>query len=201
MKRGVLVLILLLLTSCTYSETNKNNNYPKINLDDFVEKLIDQNTQFRNNITALNRKLSDQQEEINILDERLEIFYELPDTKEGPYDWIKGENIKVLDDKIIIELQNASIANIADTHSLEPLIHKNTNVIEIYPESPSNIHLGDIVAYHSIFSNGTILHRVVLIDEDEIGWYAIMKGDNNPRADPGRIRFEQIQRVVVGIIY
>jgi hypothetical protein len=34
-----------------------------------------------------------------------------------------------------------------------------------------------------------------------MGWYAIMKGDNLSYSDPGKIRFDQVQRVVIGILY
>ena len=44
----------------------------------------------------------------------------------------------------------------------------------------------------------TKLLEAVLSDK---GWYCIMKGDNNPEPDPGRVRFSQLRRVVVAIIY
>ena len=33
------------------------------------------------------------------------------------------------------------------------------------------------------------------------GIYFILKGDNNPEQDPGRVRFKQIKRVLIGVIY
>ncbi|MBU0471174.1 MAG: hypothetical protein KKF89_05450 [Nanoarchaeota archaeon] len=203
MKRGALVLPLIIglivLSSCIYN--NGEAIYPKILTNDFTESLIEENTKLRSDITDLKKEISQQEQDIEILIERLEKYYDSPIPKSGPYDWIKGENIIVKDDKIIIELRNASVSSIADTHSLEPLIHKNTNVIEIKPESTKDIHLGDLAAYESNYANGTILHRVISIGIDEEGWYVVMKGDNNPIPDPGKVRFEQIRRIVVGVIY
>ena len=44
-------------------------------------------------------------------------------------------------------------------------------------------------------------HTLKEIGYDEDGWYATMKGDNNPYTDPGKVRFDQIERLVVAIIY
>lgn len=56
---------------------------------------------------------------------------------------------------------------------------------------------------HSAYSNST-LHRVVEIGHDEKGKYYITKGDANRISDAwdeGKIREDQIQLVVVGVIY
>jgi hypothetical protein len=69
------------------------------------------------------------------------------------------------------------------------------------PHSADEIKVGDIVSYQSDLAEGTIIHRVIYKGQDEQGTYFIMKGDNLPTSDPGRVRFSQIERVVVGIIY
>jgi len=63
------------------------------------------------------------------------------------------------------------------------------------------LSVGDIAAYSSDFADGTIIHRIVHIGNDEQGKYFVLKGDNNPTSDPGRVRFSQIKSVVVAIIY
>ncbi|MFH1771029.1 MAG: hypothetical protein ABH828_05755 [archaeon] len=202
MKRGVLILILLftiILSSCTAPQSEIS--YPKIITNRFINEVIEENNNLKVEISELKEEVKYKQEEIDLLSSELARFYLSPEEKASPYDWIKAENIKVFEDKIVIELENAVIAQITDTHSLEPLIDKKANVIEIVPSSPTEIHLGDLVAYTSEYANGTILHRVITIGKDDKGWYSIMKGDNNPKPDPGKIRFEQILRVVVGVIY
>ncbi|MBW3011607.1 signal peptidase I [Candidatus Woesearchaeota archaeon] len=117
----------------------------------------------------------------------------------SPSDWIKTNQIEVYDDMIIIRVENATWAAFADTNSMDPFLDEGSNGIEITPESPDQINVGDIIAYKT--SYGTIIHRVVEKGEDEEGIYFMAKGDNNNAQDPNKIRFEQIERVLVAIIY
>ena len=84
---------------------------------------------------------------------------------------------------------------------MEPIIDIEANAIQIVPQKPSDIHVGDIISYNTKLSENRIIHRVIEISEDEEGWYAITKGDNLDKPDPFRIRFNDIKRIVVGIIY
>ena len=84
---------------------------------------------------------------------------------------------------------------------MDPVFDYGSNAIEIKPQSPEQIHVGDIVSYNSKYASGSIIHRVIEINQDEDGWYCLMKGDNNPYRDPEKVRFEQVQRLVVAIIY
>ena len=126
-----------------------------------------------------------------------------PQPKEvtSPYDRIKEEQIHVYNDKVVIDLNDAEWASFTDTNSMDPVLDEGTNAIEIVPKSYNEIHTGDIVSYKSSYVDGTIIHRVKSIGYDPEGWYAIMKGDNNPTEDPEKVRFEQVKRIVVAIIY
>jgi hypothetical protein len=117
----------------------------------------------------------------------------------SPYDHIKEEQIKVFEDRIIIDVQGAEWANFADTNSMDPFLDQGSNALQLVPTSTDDIHVGDIVSYKR--GNSRIIHRVVFIGEDEEGTYYILKGDNNPTSDPGKVRFEQIDRVLFAIIY
>lgn len=119
----------------------------------------------------------------------------------SPFDRIGEENIHVDKDRIIINLQNAEWSRFTDTNSMDPTIDQGTNAIQIVPQKPEEIHVGDIVSYKSEYADGTIIHRVIETGIDEKGWYCLMKGDNNPKQDPGKVRFSQIKRIVVAIIY
>ena len=121
--------------------------------------------------------------------------------KLSPYDRIKEEQIHVYDDKIIIDIKDAEWATFSDTNSMDPLIDMGANAIEIIPKTEADIHVGDVVSYESEYADGIIIHRVIEIGKDEQGTYFVMKGDNNPMQDPGRIRFNQIKRVLVAVIY
>jgi hypothetical protein len=119
----------------------------------------------------------------------------------SPHDWVQEGNIIVEDGKITINLKDAQWSRFTDTNSMDPVIDENANAIQIVPKDISQIHVGDIVSYKSDYADGTIIHRVMEIGYDDMGWYCLMKGDNNNGMDPGKIRFSQIKRVVVAIIY
>lgn len=119
----------------------------------------------------------------------------------GPSDWIKENQILVFNSQVVLDLKDAEWATFTDTHSMEPVISSRANAIEVRPKSTDEIQVGDIISYQSEYADGTIIHRVIEKNVDDIGTYFIVKGDNNPQPDPGKIRFEQIQRVVVAVVY
>ena len=121
--------------------------------------------------------------------------------KPSPYDWVTENKISVEKDKVVINVPNAQWSKFTDTNSMDPVIDEGANAIQIVPSDRSQIHVGDIVSYESDYADGIIIHRVIEIGYDDKGWYCIMKGDNNPGNDPGKVRFSQIRRVVVAIIY
>ncbi len=123
------------------------------------------------------------------------------DEVQSPNDWVKENQIKVYNSQVVLNIANAQWATFTDTHSMEPVLSSRANAIEIVPNCPGDIKIGDIVSYSSAYADGIIIHRVVAIDSDAQGTYFTMKGDNNKEDDPGRIRCSQVKRVVVGIIY
>ncbi len=119
----------------------------------------------------------------------------------SPSDWVSEEDIHVFGDRVTID-GNFHWASFKDTNSMDPLLDSTANAIQIVPEHPSQISVGDIISYKPKKGyEGTVIHRVAHIGEDENGLYFIAKGDNNPKADSERIRFNQIKRVTVAIIY
>ncbi len=125
------------------------------------------------------------------------VLKELP----SPRDRIDEKQIHVLKDKVVIDIENPEWSSFTDTNSMDPVIDKGANAIHIVPEKPEDIVVGDIVAYKSKYADGTFIHRVTGIGFDDEGIYYILKGDNNPSTDPGKVRFDQIERVLVAIIY
>jgi hypothetical protein len=119
----------------------------------------------------------------------------------SPGDWVKEEQILVEGDKVTITVEGAQWSRFTDTNSMDPVIDEHANAIQIIPKDQSQIHVGDIVSYVSDYADGTIIHRVVEIGYDDGGWYCLMKGDNNKANDPGKIRFSQVKRVTIAIIY
>jgi signal peptidase I len=117
----------------------------------------------------------------------------------SPFDWVKESDIGVYEDGVTISVDNPQWAVFADTNSMDPVFDSNSHAIEIIPKTAEDVHVGDIASYST--DNGTIIHRVIETGYDREGWYAMFKGDNNPAKDPEKVRFNDIRRIVVAIIY
>lgn len=117
----------------------------------------------------------------------------------SPADWIEESKIRLTQDGVFISINDPRWAVFTDTNSMDPVIDTGMHAIEIVPTKPEQINVGDIVSYED--ERGIIVHRVVEVGTDEKGWYARFKGDNNAFIDPEKVRWEQIRRVVVGVIY
>lgn len=121
--------------------------------------------------------------------------------KPSPADYLDDSQIRVYQDHVVINVENVKWAGFADTKSMLPVISKDSNALQIEPICPDEIQIGDIVSYKSKYADGIIIHRVIDMNQDSQGVYFVLKGDNNPTADPGKIRCEQIQRKVIGVLY
>ncbi len=116
----------------------------------------------------------------------------------APFDFIHENQIKVYDDKIVINVNEASIGKYAPTGSMKPVLDENSNGIRIKPKLEKDIHIGDIITFRK--DNYLIIHRVVDIGIDNQGNYFITKGDNNNIVD-GKVRFKDIEYITVGVLY
>ena len=117
---------------------------------------------------------------------------------EAPSDWVSEEDIVVFDDMVILRIANATLSNYADGGSMLPFLDKGANGIRVVPESFDDVEVGDIVSY--LFDDIMIVHRVVEKGVDEEGVYFVMQGDNNLVSD-GKVRFEDVRYVTVGVLY
>jgi len=118
----------------------------------------------------------------------------------APGDHISEDNIYQTNNTIIIKIdQPFYLSKYTPTHSMLPLIEEGHNGIMIKPQG-QDIQVGDIISY-KYDENTTIVHRVISIKKDKKGYYFITKGDNNPQQDPFKIRMENIQGILIGIIY
>lgn len=119
----------------------------------------------------------------------------------SPSDHIKESQIRVYDDKVLIDVPGAKWASFTDTNSMDPFLDDGSNSIEITPRTHNDIEVGDIISYRSGITGGLVVHRVILKEVDGSGIFYIVKGDNNSMQDPEKIRFSQVHGVLVGIIY
>jgi len=120
------------------------------------------------------------------------------DNNSAPFDSIKENQIQVFEDKIVINIKGTSISRYAPTGSMLPVLDQGSNGIRIVPKSEDEIHIGDIITFEQ--DNMLIVHRVVEIGTDDKGIYFITKGDNNNIND-GKIRFENIKYLTIGVIW
>ena len=119
----------------------------------------------------------------------------------SPGDRIKDSQILVYDDQIVIKLDGANWTRYTDTNSMDPYLDVGATGIEIVPRNELDLQIGDVISYEVDWTDGLVCHRIIDIGYDSEGWYAIAKGDNVSYADPGKIRFEQIKYVLVGVLY
>jgi len=119
--------------------------------------------------------------------------------RNSPKDRIKEDQIHVYNNRVIIEIDNPTWSKFVDTNSMDPMFDYGANGIEVTPQTPNDIKIGDVISYE--YKESIIAHRVVDIKEDDIGIYFITKGDNNVIKDPFKVRFEQVRGVLVGLIY
>ena len=115
-----------------------------------------------------------------------------------PSNFINKEDILVYEDKVVINIEGASIGRYAPTGSMEPLLDENSNGIRIIPQSEDDIHIGDIITFEQ--GNNLIIHRVIDKGTDNEGIYFITKGDNNTVSD-GKVRFDNIRYLTIGILW
>lgn len=118
-----------------------------------------------------------------------------------PSDWITQDKIHVYRNYIQIDIPNARWSNFTDTNSMIPVLNSKSNAIQIKPQFEEDIKIGDIISFRNKITNRRIIHRVIGIGNDIDGKYFLTKGDFNSGEDGIKVRFEDIERVTVAVIY
>ena len=119
----------------------------------------------------------------------------------SPADRIDETNILIYEDRIVIKIDHATWAQYTNTNSMDGFLDDGTIGIEIKPESELDLQVGDVISYESDWNESLVAHRIIDLGYDTNGWYAITKGDNVSFADPGKVRFENVRYVLVGVLY
>jgi len=117
---------------------------------------------------------------------------------EAPSNFINEESIEILEDRVIIYLDDASLSRYAPSGSMIPVFDEGANGIRVKIKSIDEISVGDIITFKE--DNILIVHRVIEKGTDSKGIYFITKGDNN-NVDDGKIRFEDIKYKTIGVIW
>ncbi|MFH0868315.1 MAG: signal peptidase I [Candidatus Woesearchaeota archaeon] len=121
--------------------------------------------------------------------------------KASPVDRIEDSDVNVNSNSVRIDIRNAKWRKYIDSNSMDPLIDEGTTTIEIKPKDANEIKIGDIIAYDVDGYDYAFVHRVVGIKNDRDGVYFVTKGDNYYKEDPDKVRFSQVEGIVVGILY
>ncbi len=117
----------------------------------------------------------------------------------SPSNWVTKEQIMVYNNHVYLNIKNASWATFTNTNSMDPILDENSHAIEVLPQSEKEIQIGDIISYKT--PKGTFVHRIIFKGTDSKGTYYLVKGDNNPHQDPFKVRFNDINGVIIAIIY
>ncbi|MFH1801823.1 MAG: S26 family signal peptidase [archaeon] len=115
-----------------------------------------------------------------------------------PSDFVDDEKIFIYGDRVEIKIEGAQLSTYDSTGSMLPTLGEGVNGISVRPESSDEIDVGDIVSFRA--GDRLIVHRVVQKGADERGIFFVTKGDNS-LADDGKLRFEEIERVLVALVY
>jgi len=119
----------------------------------------------------------------------------------APGNWVEQNRIRVYPHYIRIDFKNAKWANFTNTNSMIPVLSSKSNAIQVKPSSKDQLKIGDIISFRTQETKTRIIHRIIGIGQDEKGRYYITKGDNNKNEDPFKVRFKDIERVVVAVVY
>lgn len=119
----------------------------------------------------------------------------------SPADRINESQLTIYDDKVVIHINDATWAKYANTNSMDGFLDDGTIGLEIEPKNEFDVGVGDVISYRADWNENLVAHRVVDVGYDGEGWYCIAKGDNVSYQDPGKIRFNQIKYVLVGVLY
>jgi len=129
-----------------------------------------------------------------------EVSLQGPVERNSPQDWISQSQIEMTSEGVFVRISNPQWAIFADSNSMDPVFDAGSHAIQIIPTDKSQVQVGDILSYQSPLGF-VMIHRVIEIGEDAEGWYAIVKGDNNPTPDPWKIRWDMVRRITVAVIY
>lgn len=181
-----------------------SNVFPSNSFPSDYYKTLEQDTALKALENPTENPMQTKSEETS--DSLLVKFFAGDNERNSPKDRINENQIHVFKDKIVIDISNPSWSSFVNTNSMDPVFDYGANGIEVLPNNPLEIQVGDVISYEYQDKNTNsiktiIAHRVVEINKDEKGIYYITKGDNNVIKDPEKVRFEQVKGVLVGLIY
>lgn len=193
----ILVYVISFLNGCLTSEYRKEVRRD-LSEDEFIQELVKDNIDLKNRTEWLESSIAEKELVIGRLASRLNMSSSI---KAGPFARIDREDIRVYDNRVVINVNKAFPVYFSESKSMYPFINQNVYAIEMKAEKPDELKIGDIIGFESKLFNTSIVHRIIETGFDEEGWFALTKGDANPAPDPDKVRFESVKGVLIGLIY
>jgi hypothetical protein len=163
------------------------------------EQLRNANKRLRERVIVLSTNLSVAEGKTQACVERIPALQPIFQNTSALHRRVSLNDLDFGSDAVTLNMNDLIPGVIAPSGSMLPLLYQDTIVLEKAPPDTADIFLGDIIIFEA--EGNRIIHRVIKIGWDDQGWFAVTRGDNNPKDDPYRVRFEQVRGVVVGIIY
>ena len=105
---------------------------------------------------------------------------------------------------LIKDIEVVEVTDVGKTNSMEPAIDVGHRVlISLDPlySRKEVIKPGDVILYKSTWGYNWVIHSVIEVGEDLLGWYCKAKGWNVKSEDPQVIRENDITHVALGVIW
>ena len=116
----------------------------------------------------------------------------------SPSDFLNESSISADNTSVTFFVEKPSLIKYKDSGSMIPTLGVNSTGVVITPSSEDKINVGDVITFRK--DGELVVHRVVEKGYDGQGAYFVTKGDNN-NVEDGKIRFEDIESVLVAVIY
>lgn len=115
-------------------------------------------------------------------------------------DRIQRSDIVATKEKVVI-LGDYSLAEYKNTDSMLPLLDYGSTGIQLKVFENTELYVGDVVSYRIGEKEELVVHRITGGGVDDEGVYYVLKGDNVGRPDTEKVRKEQIEKVLVGVLW
>jgi len=119
----------------------------------------------------------------------------------GNRDRVNAEDIRVYSDRVELDLAGVKYAPISATNSMLPLLHEGSHSLEQDVTDVGTLDLGDVISFYEPSMQRVVIHSIVELGWDDIGWFAVTKGLSNPTVDPWKVREDWIHGVLIGVLY
>jgi hypothetical protein len=115
-------------------------------------------------------------------------------------DMIPEQNIHIFPGKLVLE-GDYQLSSFADSNSMLPVLDSGSSGIEVPVYADTILERGNIISYKLEGRNYTVVHRIIDIQEDAKGIYYTTQGDYLQEPDPYKVRQDQVQRLMIGVIW